>query len=57
MRCDGVKTPWSLRDHPAVLAISVIGVLIVLFTLGSLTTRIGLYWIRLYIHRQTSTDW
>ena len=51
-----MKLPWSLRDSPVALAIAVIGVLVVMLTLGCLTVRIGSLWTRHYIHRQTRTS-
>ncbi|HLJ54916.1 MAG TPA: hypothetical protein VKT77_07725 [Chthonomonadaceae bacterium] len=59
--CEGVShnerlTPWSLRDNPVALLISVIGALAILIALGWLTVRIGSIWVRAYTHRQIQTD-
>ena len=48
----GMKLPWSLRDSPVALAIAVIGVLVIMLTLGWLTVRIGSLLARNYLHRQ-----
>jgi uncharacterized protein (DUF983 family) len=45
-----MKQPWSLRDNPASLIVTVIGVLIVMLTLGWLTLRLGTVWAKRYIH-------
>jgi hypothetical protein len=48
-----MKPPWSQRDNPVVLVVSLIGVIAVLLTLGWLTLRIGSHWSHTYIHRQS----
>jgi len=48
-----MKLPWSLRDSPVALAIAVIGVLVIMLTLGWLTVRIGSLLARNYLHHQT----
>ena len=55
MNHDGLKLSWSLRDDPVTLTIMVIGILIVMLTLGWITVRIGSLWIQNYIHQQTQS--
>ncbi|GDX41050.1 hypothetical protein LBMAG21_13420 [Armatimonadota bacterium] len=47
-----MKSPWSLRDNPVSLAVTVVGLLVVLLAFGWLTVRIGSLWTRNYVRRQ-----